>query len=236
MANIITITSHLIPPAVALACAIAAPGMLGQGTPLGAAPSFPSKPACEKEDRALNEAFRAIMRRLDAAMNRELQENSREWIRHRDYLCGYQAAMRLGKDDARDDEYYQCLRDLTRDRTAYIRAAFGKTSAPSGVDGAYGDGFGGVMTLRTHTDGSVHFTIEVVRGPTFHLGSISGDIAVRGGTAEFREKEPCAGDGCCRIEFAFGKHWIDVREHACAYHHGARAFFDGRYRRVGKTP
>jgi hypothetical protein len=59
------------------------------------------------------------------------------------------------------------------------------------------------------------------------------------------EKPPAAetgpsgtGEPCCRLDFAAspvkgGRYRLRIIEHDCGYHHGARAYFDGVYRKVG---
>ncbi|MCB1172043.1 MAG: DUF1311 domain-containing protein [Leptospiraceae bacterium] len=216
----------------------------------------------EKEFRAadnrLNKTYQAIKARLSSDLVKSMQTQSRNWIHYKEYQCGWRSEMEAHQD--KDTAvYYECLLGMTQERTAYLQRAFGTRHQPAGLAGEYDDGFGGSLTIKALADNNgdaVHeatketgprlipafvagqrfdFSIAVVRGPTAHLGDLSGQLVIRNGAGFYEEEGECKTDAdveCCQLEFRRQGYSIQVLETNCQAWHGARAFFDGDFYRV----
>ena len=204
-------------------------------------------------DHTLNAVYKKIQSSIHADLRGDLRDNSREWIRMKEYNCGFQVEMlQDATEDRKRAEFYQCALGYTVSRTAYIRKAFGRQGVSAALAGDYDDGFSGNLELRK-TPGeknSFDFKIEVVRGPTYHLGEINGRVVFENGaTGVYEERPNCSGvkeaafapdsesnEPCCRLDFQLrerqGFRTIEVKETDCGYFHGARAYFDGLYRKI----
>lgn len=79
----------------------------------------------------------------------------------------------------------------------------------------------------------MHFHINVVRGPTFHVGAITGIAKLGGDTATWTDAPNPDGETAAvlRLKFNANRHLTVESENAEAYH-GARAHFDGDYFKV----
>lgn len=198
-------------------------------------------------DKELNRVYQSLRKKLSAPVAAELKENSQMWITLKETNCGWQS------QEKKDSAYYMCLLAFTQGRIAYLKSAFGKEGVRAGVPGEYDDGFGGSLTLRVAqtpptgeskpapTEGPrYHFTFEVVRGPTSHTGEVEGEIVVDAatGSAKYEEGAGCqsadSGESCCRLDFQIesAQQRVKVVEVSCAEFHGARAYFDGVYRKI----
>jgi hypothetical protein len=109
-----------------------------------------------------------------------------------------------------------------------------KQDQRKGWEGQYSDSYGGHLTIA-EKGGKYWFYVEVVRGPSFHLGEIGGEFRVKGRTGWFEVKEDYddestwltflqENDGSGRVRI--------VGENTQSYH-GARAYFDGNYLWMG---
>ena len=109
-----------------------------------------------------------------------------------------------------------------------------RTSAPEEtLTGLWIDSYGGTLSV-VQQEGRLLFTCEVVRGPTSHTGEISGIaswnqrigwFSDKGRDAEKTEESNLAfvdRDGC-----------LEVIGANTSEYHGARAYFDGTYCKVG---
>ncbi len=198
-------------------------------------------------DTALNRLYKHLKMTLPVDHAEEMKQDSRQWIGAKEYTCHWQYQMRHPGTDGQpeatvdemmnENEYLQCLIGFTVARVAYLDAAYGGTGVQPGLAGYYDDGNGGSLVISAPWSGSedkkdtLHFRIEVVRGPTAHLGEIEGDIIPKNGIALFEITEPDAGVNC-KLNFRWNPHHIEIKEENCSYYHGVRAFFDGKYRKV----
>lgn len=102
------------------------------------------------------------------------------------------------------------------------------------INGVYDDANGGTLTISDAGELTFAFEINVVRGPTAHLGELAGIAEIAGETATFVDtnEEAFIDGNPCRLTFAFENGWIVVTGENTQYYHGARAYFDGTYERV----
>ncbi len=195
-------------------------------------------------DEELNMVYKEIRSVLGKAAHSDLRSDSLDWIRMKEYNCGWQKEM--AAEDDKDFIYYECLYSFTADRTAYLRSAFGGKDTDSADTGTFRDGAGGTVIIRKGKDGDTEFSISVIRGPTFHLGEVTGALRIRNGKGTFdsAEKGTPGDEDRCLLDFsvsftetASGKRpaWRITEDGRCSYFHGARAYFDGLYRKVSNN-
>ena len=182
----------------------------------------------ESADRRLQRVTEAIYEDLGETQREELQADALRWAGYRDELCGDPEGMQTEDQTA----LFACRLELTNERMDYVRRAFSGEGVGPGRTGVYDDGFGGQLTLRSSEAEALQFTIDVVRGPTAHMGQVSGEIQVRNGQARFQSEANCEGNPCCTLEFRFFERAVQVTEGNCSEFHGLRAYFNGRYRKI----
>jgi uncharacterized protein YecT (DUF1311 family) len=187
----------------------------------------------ETADAELNRVYRQVRRALPPEQRAELRQDELAWIDYKELVCGFQREISDKDDPATDRAYWECLRDMTRERIPYLRAWTGE-GVSSGLAGEYSDGLGGSLYLKAAGDQRFTFEMMVVRGPTAHIGEVRGSLFVDRQKAVFRETEDCpdpAGD-CCRLTFTFSGRRVKIDEDHCGYLRGVRAYFNGLYLKV----
>lgn len=184
-------------------------------------------------DRKLNTLYAELRRQLDTERAGELKEDSKKWIAYKEGLCAMQSEIESqGTDSGQQIAERDCLLGMTRSRLEFLRRAFPvKPSHRRDSGGEYSDGTGGNMTL-TFKQGNVYrFRIEVVRGPTVHIGEIEGDVDLRGSAPSATIEPVSEGEPPCIMTFQPRGRSIEITEgEGCRGYHGARAYFDGTYR------
>ncbi len=185
-------------------------------------------------DLRLNSTYRWLRKRLPAAEKQELKKDSRAWIHYKTFQCGFEAEMqhKTLKDPRDTETFFSCIHGYTVSREQYLRQAFGYEGvSKSTIDGEYRDTFGGTLSLQTR-NGALHFQLNVVRGPTHHTGEIKGVLQRNGDVGSFSTKDEMSPPQMCQIQASFRPFRISLKATNCSYFHGARAYFDGLYRKV----
>ncbi len=187
-------------------------------------------------DRALNSAYAKARAALPEALFAELQQEQREWIAYRDERAAqaahFDGAAAEGREKA-TPEYWSTLASLSAERARIVSGWVKADDFGKPWEGLWLDGYGGRLAILERDGGSLLFSLEVVRGPTYHLGEIGGEASWNGATARFRT-ESMKDEGEAWITLLKRGHKIEVvAENADAYH-GARAWFDGHYVRVSE--
>ncbi|MBK1833569.1 lysozyme inhibitor LprI family protein [Roseibacillus ishigakijimensis] len=179
----------------------------------------------EKADAELNRVYQEVKEGLSESLFSVVQADQRQWVDYRIGLSEWQAAA----DGKNREAEYDLAGSLTKERIKWLRAWLQAGEAPE-FEGLYSDGYGGELGI-VKTEAGYQMRLSVVRGPTFHVGYLSGALKVNGSTAWF-EVDNGEGerptwltllwqdDGTPRIRLLGENTW---------YHHGARAYFDGRY-------
>lgn len=180
------------------------------------------KKAYQTRDRELNTLYQGLRKSLPAAKAEELKENSQEWIALKTASCERESGA----------EHFQCHLDWTVSRLSFIKDVFARKSAPSlSPPGSYDDGAGGKLEIRPGQKGQ-QFRLEVVRGPTAHLGEAEGLLESTGKNGyTWSEAEACGDETCCRLRFDILPDRIKIEEENCTHLYGARAYFAGKYYR-----
>ena len=82
-------------------------------------------------------------------------------------------------------------------------------------------------------DGKLHFVIQVVRGPTSHLGALAGVAAwnTRIGWFSDKGRDPSKPEET-NLAFVQRGRELEVIGANTGFYHGMRAYFDGKYIKV----
>lgn len=198
-----------------------------------------------KVDRALNQAWRAAKSAVEGQALAQLTLSQREWLEFRDERAKQESESAGEKEAKRSATWHTTAAALTQSRVDWLR---GKAEATKQRDetltGIWTDSYGGTMHV-VHQPGAAAdtgaagagrllFAIEVVRGPTYHTGDVAGvaswndrlgwwtDKGVDPGKAEESNLAFVDRDGC-----------VEVIGANTVYYHGARAYFEGIYCKVG---
>jgi len=199
-----------------------------------------ARAAFQAADAELNRVYKEVRAKLSPELQQELKADEIAWIRGKEYYCGFQKEMAQESDPvAAEAEYYNCQKDFSVERLKYLRAWTGE-GVPEGLPGEYDDGVGGQLVIRKASADDFTFALGCVRGPTAHTGSIEGKaVRLNDSAATFKEQGDCQteeGRECCVLEFTIRGRRIEIKAQGCSYHHGARAFFDGKYLKIsGRT-
>lgn len=185
-------------------------------------------------DEELNEAWAQAKAKLPTSAFAELKEDQRSWLEHRDHLAlspGYSGVAVDAADPEKSAEYLSTAAALTEERVIWLKGLL-REEADS-LTGKWSDSYGGHMEI-VEKDGKIHFTIEVVRGPAAHLGGIAGIAAWNHPIGWFSDKgrdkdKPSE----TNLAFHLRDKRLEVTGANTSEYHGARAYFDGRYVRVG---
>ena len=190
----------------------------------------------EAADNQLNATYKTVRTELNPKRQSELRDAQRDWIVVRDERAEWAAH---GADDSKAvPEYWEELLSQTVTRLEFLKVYTGR-NMPTGLSGTYDDFFGGSLDLEL-TKAGLRFSIDVVRGPSSHLGDISG-LALRRNDRlfSFKERVPEDEQAPDRLpaELTFtvvDAHRVRVVGKNTDAHHGARAYFDGLYFKTGK--
>lgn len=200
-----------------------------------------AKAAYEQADKDLNGVYQLAKAELPERAFEDLKTKQRGWIRYRDFFSDEV----LRRDDpvlaeadlTQEVDYWQRMSGITQERTAILRAiiaAYRGEEKPLG--GRWIDGFGGYLDI-VEQDGQVAFEIDVVRGPTHHLGNIAGIAEVNGQLVRFNDGGEDDGKGYIRkpawVTFLKRTDHLELITAGAQYYCGARAYFDNDYYRVG---
>jgi uncharacterized protein YecT (DUF1311 family) len=174
----------------ALLCLAAFPVMAQDEKP---APTLKeAKAEFEKQDKALNAAWDEVKKskELSDAEQAELKDEQKAWVAYRDEMSlspGYSGAPENEAEARKSAEYFSCAASITEERTAWLKGRIAKAPAEN-VTGVWSDSYGGELRI-VQKDKKLYFSIDVVRGPTAHLGSISGIASWNEPLGWFSDKE-----------------------------------------------
>jgi uncharacterized protein YecT (DUF1311 family) len=188
----------------------------------------------KKVDLTLNTTYQKVKSNLASPEKKELLELQRMWIAFRDGLCEGP----MYEFDQSGLETLLCKIETTEERTKYLEQVWVFGKIPLDPSGSYTDGFGGSLEILRQPNNQFEFKIEVVRGPTAHIGEVSGAFTPNNKQSWiWKSNKSCnqEEEDCCLLEFKQLTGKILIKEISCSYFHGARAYFDGSYRYIFKN-
>ena len=193
-----------------------------------------AKAAFAKTDRALNEAWSAVKTALSGRELTEATQAQRDWLEFRDGRAKEESELAGEKDVRRSAHWHTTAAELSESRAQWLRArAQAAKTMPETLTGSWIDSYGGTMQL-VQQEGRLLFNIDVVRGPTYHTGGVAGVASWndrigwwsdKGREAEKTEES--------NLAFVDRGGVLEVIGANTSYYHGARAYFDGLYCKVG---
>ena len=164
---------------------------------------------------------------------RDLTQSQRDWLEFRDSRARQESETAGEKDAKRSPIWHSVAAELTASRAEWLRGR-ARTPAPDEtLTGVWSDSYGGTLRV-VQQEGRLLFTCEVVRGPTYHTGEISGVASWNQRIGWFSDK----GRDTDKTEetnlvFADRDGCLEVIGANTTDYHGARAYFDGIYCKVG---
>lgn len=185
-------------------------------------------------DRTLNEVYARARADLSEWDFEKVREEQREWIEYRDQRAEAAARFDGGAEEGKEREnveYWNALGWLTETRIEILRGWIRADDFSKTWEGAWIDGYGGELLVAEGAKGDLLFTLEVVRGPTYHLGNIGGIAKANVRTARFSTKDEVVEEETWLTFLLQGRRLEVIGENTMPFH-GARAYFDGKYVRV----
>jgi uncharacterized protein YecT (DUF1311 family) len=187
-----------------------------------------AKAAFAKADKSLNDAWAAAKKALGES---ELQVKQRGWLKYREAQA--RAANRdNGEPEGKQSAaYFETSAALTQSRADWLRGRV--KNEDDSLTGLWIDSFGGTLEIVQEKD-RLLFVIDVVRGPTFHLGSIAGVATWNSPLGWFSDKgRHQEKTEESNLAFVSRGAVLEIIGAQTSYYHGARAYFDGDYCKVG---
>jgi len=187
------------------------------------------------QDRALNNSYQEAKANLSEYLFQQVQEEQRDWI---DYRNGRAEAAALlegraenGEEKA-NPEYWNAMAYLTETRIEILQAWMKTDTFSKTWEGAWIDGYGGILLIAEADDETLLFTCTAVRGASYHLGNISGTAKANQSTARFSTKAEAEEKETWLTFIQEDDGRLKIIGENTQYFHGARAYFDGKYLRV----
>lgn len=185
----------------------------------------------EKADRELNAAWTFAQSKLTPAEFAALRDDQRAWLQYRDRQAAPDAGEAPAAGAPKSAEYYSTAAEISRQRAKWLRAL--AQPEADALTGRWGDSYGGSL-LIVETAGRLYFAFEVVRGPTSHTGELAG-VASWNSPIGWWSDKGLDKDKTDESNLAFRKRnrRLEVTGANTGQYHGARAYFDGDYVRLG---
>ena len=203
-----------------------------------------AKAAFAKADRELNQAWSAAKAAVSGSTLAELTQSQRDWLEFRNDNAERESEQAGEKDPKRTATWHSVAAALTESRTAWLlgRALAAKEPFET-LTGAWVDSYGGTMRI-VHQPGPTNewgavgvgrllFDIEVVRGPTYHLGSVAGVATWNDRIGWWSDKGDPEKTEESNLAFIDRDRCLEVIGANTTHYHGARAYFDGIYCKAG---
>ncbi len=196
-----------------------------------------AKALFDKADKALNEAWASAKAALPEADFNKLKEDQRGWVDYRDYLARspmYTGAEANGELPLTAPEYLEAAAALEEGRTKWLKGLVREWGAEEGLTGTWMDSYGGSIEI-VEQNGKLHFITECVRGPTSHLGGLSGIASWNQTIGWFSDKgRDKDKEDETNLSFILRDKKLEIIGANTGHYHGARAHFDGEYIKVSQ--
>lgn len=190
----------------------------------------------EKADKALNEAWAAAKKTLTETEFAKLKEEQRGWVEYRDFLARSPLYNNVdGQDDLALDspDYQEAAAVLAEMRTQWLKGLVREWKAEEPLTGLWTDSYGGHIEI-IEKEGRLHFIIDCVRGQTFHTGGLAGIALWNRPLGWFSDKgRDREKTDETNLSFILRDRQLEVVGANTGYYHGMRAYFDGKYVKVG---
>jgi uncharacterized protein YecT (DUF1311 family) len=194
-------------------------------------------------DQQLNTVWKEVKAKLPSAQFQKMLTEQRAWPEYRDVQAAVSAASGERVEIAQVRgcaELYDAQAEITESRRKYLAALI----APALADtkfwrGAFSDSFGGAVFIDPRKDG-LHFSLDVVRGETFHTGQIGGVAKLSGQQALFKtstdnyETDDPNDQLPVTVKLTRVGNVLSIETTNAQNFAGARAYFDGNYARVAE--
>lgn len=185
-------------------------------------------------DRELNQVYQKAKSILPEWVFAELQEDQRSWIGYRDGSAEETARFDGGAEEGKEklsSWYWETILSQTKGRISTIEGWMNWDKFAHEWEGVWADGHGGLLSILQNVPGEFTFRIDVVRGPTYHLGGLDGVATWNGSTARFSVKDEIE-EKETWLTFIKREVKLEVIGENTSPFHGARAYFDGKYVRI----
>lgn len=196
-----------------------------------------AKAKFEKADKALNDAWAAAKAALPESEFNKLKDSQRAWVAYRDYLARsplYTGSDAQGELALDSPDYLSAAAELEDMRTDWLKALVSaQKKTDHTLSGIWTDSYGGTLQL-VEQGGQLYFIIECVRGPTSHLGGLSGVAAWNETIGWFSDKDlDKEKEDVTNLSFTMRDNQLEIIGANTGHYHGARAYFDGTYVKSG---
>jgi uncharacterized protein YecT (DUF1311 family) len=178
-----------------------------------------------KLDAKLNATYKPLKDSLSQEQQIALKTIQKAWIEYRDYMA---TGVERNPDENAPHNlaYWDEMGSQTATRLEFLSVYTGKGIAP-GNTGEYEDFKGGVLKIAPLKSG-LKFNIDVVRGPTYHLGNIEGVAKLNADKTKATWTDP--NNAKCKVTITFSAgHIATVTAENTDEYTGARAYFDETY-------
>ena len=203
-----------------------------------------AKAAFAKADRELNQAWSAAKAAVTGSALTDLTQSQRDWLEFRNDNAERESEQAGEKEPKRSATWHSVAAQLTQSRTEWLRGrALGAEAPLETLTGRWVDSFGGTMRI-VHQPGAKNewgavgvgrllFDIEVVRGPTYHTGSLAGVASWNDRIGWWSDKGDPEKTEESNLAFIDRDRCLEVIGANTTHYHGARAYFDGIYCKAG---
>ncbi|MDX1960382.1 MAG: lysozyme inhibitor LprI family protein [Leptospiraceae bacterium] len=181
-----------------------------------------------KVDKELNEVYKELLNKIPKELANEMKIESRTWIKRKESFCKDERVTGDSESSKENSSYYSCVLGFTESRIPFLKSAFGRENLSNELSGEYQDADGGELKLKMNKN-KLEFMISVVRGPTSHIGEVSGKFEPTSKKILWKNK-PNSEE--CELKFIFKDYVVEIEEVKCSELHGANAYFTGKYRKI----
>ena len=192
-----------------------------------------AKAAFAKADRALNEAWMAMKKAVPEKIFTELKAQQRALDRiTRPAALEASPTPKDAAEAKQSAAYWQTAASLTEARAQWLRRLADNEDDP--LTGLWTDGNGGTLEIVERKD-KLFFVFHVVRGRGLHVGVIAG-VAQWNTTSWLVQRQGPGGGqagGDQPLPSSRRSGHLEVIGANTSHYHGARAYFDGEYYKIG---
>lgn len=203
-----------------------------------------AKAAFAKADRELNQAWSAAKAAVTGSTLTDLTQSQRDWLEFRNESAQRESEQAGEKDPKRSATWHSMAASLSVSRAEWLRGRALAAKEPlDTLTGRWVDSYGGLMRI-VHQPGAENeggdvevgrllFDIEVVRGPTYHTGSVAGVATWNVRIGWWSDKGDPEKTEESNLAFIDRDSCVEVIGANTKHYHGVRAYFDGIYCRAG---